>query len=31
MDGSLPKYTAGSAGPAEANKILLDSAEWRPL
>jgi glucose-6-phosphate 1-dehydrogenase len=32
QDGdSLPQYTAGSPGPSEADNILLDGAEWRPL
>jgi glucose-6-phosphate 1-dehydrogenase len=29
--GALPQYTAGSQGPAEANEILDDGMEWRPL
>ncbi len=29
--GPLPQYAAGSSGPAEADNILLDCAEWRPL
>jgi glucose-6-phosphate 1-dehydrogenase len=29
--GPLPQYPAGSPGPPEADKILLDAAEWRPL
>ncbi|HEY2602792.1 MAG TPA: glucose-6-phosphate dehydrogenase [Thermoleophilaceae bacterium] len=29
--GPLPQYLAGSPGPPEADQILLDGAEWRPL
>jgi glucose-6-phosphate 1-dehydrogenase len=29
--GPLPQYAAGSPGPVEADQILLDGAEWRPL
>jgi glucose-6-phosphate 1-dehydrogenase len=29
--GALSQYTAGSPGPVEADQILLDSTEWRPL
>jgi glucose-6-phosphate 1-dehydrogenase len=31
MPGPLPQYMAGSSGPAEADSILLDGHEWRPL
>jgi glucose-6-phosphate 1-dehydrogenase len=30
-DGRLPQYAAGSPGPVEADSILLDGTEWRPL
>jgi glucose-6-phosphate 1-dehydrogenase len=30
-DGAVPQYPAGSAGPGEAESVLLDGAEWRPL
>ena len=30
-DGELPQYEAGSAGPAEANDLLLPGHKWRPL
>jgi glucose-6-phosphate 1-dehydrogenase len=30
-DESLPKYEAGSAGPEEADDLLLDDHKWRPL
>ncbi|HEY1595474.1 MAG TPA: glucose-6-phosphate dehydrogenase [Thermoleophilaceae bacterium] len=29
--GPLPQYPAGSPGPPEADEILLDGTEWRPL
>jgi glucose-6-phosphate 1-dehydrogenase len=32
QDGNaLPQYPAGSPGPPEADHILLDGTEWRPL
>jgi glucose-6-phosphate 1-dehydrogenase len=30
-DEELPKYEAGSAGPEEADKLLLPGHTWRPL
>ena len=30
-DGSLPTYPAGSGGPVEANKLLLDDHVWRTI
>jgi glucose-6-phosphate 1-dehydrogenase len=30
-DEELPKYEAGSAGPGEADELLLDEHKWRPL
>jgi glucose-6-phosphate 1-dehydrogenase len=30
-DEELPKYEAGSAGPKEAEKLLLPGHKWRPL
>jgi glucose-6-phosphate 1-dehydrogenase len=30
-ESELPQYAAGSPGPHEADTILLDGAEWRPL
>ncbi len=30
-DGPLPAYPAGTAGPREADDILLGDARWRPL
>ncbi len=30
-DEPLPKYESGTAGPEEADKLLLDGHEWRPL
>jgi glucose-6-phosphate 1-dehydrogenase len=30
-DGALPTYPAGSAGPAEANDLLLDGHRWRAI
>jgi glucose-6-phosphate 1-dehydrogenase len=30
-DGELPKYEAGSAGPKEADDLLLPGHKWRPL
>jgi glucose-6-phosphate 1-dehydrogenase len=29
--GRLPQYRAGSSGPEEQNKIILDHDQWRPL
>ncbi|HEY1275331.1 MAG TPA: glucose-6-phosphate dehydrogenase [Thermoleophilaceae bacterium] len=31
MDGSLPKYEAGSSGPDEANEILEHGDRWRAI
>ena len=31
MPGPLPQYPAGSAGPEEANDLLIDDTRWRPL
>jgi glucose-6-phosphate 1-dehydrogenase len=31
IPGPLPKYPAGSRGPAEADSILLPGDQWRPL
>jgi glucose-6-phosphate 1-dehydrogenase len=31
LEGPLPQYPAGSSGPVEADEILLDGTEWRPL
>jgi glucose-6-phosphate 1-dehydrogenase len=31
MSPPLPQYPAGSPGPPEADSILLDGTEWRPL
>ncbi|MEA2457279.1 MAG: glucose-6-phosphate 1-dehydrogenase [Thermoleophilaceae bacterium] len=30
-DEELPKYESGTAGPEEAEKLLLDHHKWRPL
>jgi glucose-6-phosphate 1-dehydrogenase len=30
-DSELPKYEAGSAGPKEADDLLLPGHKWRPL
>jgi glucose-6-phosphate 1-dehydrogenase len=30
-DEELPKYEAGSAGPAEADELLFEGHKWRPL
>jgi glucose-6-phosphate 1-dehydrogenase len=30
-DGALPTYAAGSAGPAEADEILLEDHRWRAI
>jgi glucose-6-phosphate 1-dehydrogenase len=30
-DAKLPQYESGSAGPEEADELLLDGHEWRPL
>jgi glucose-6-phosphate 1-dehydrogenase len=31
MPGPLPRYPAGSQGPAEANRVLLPGHAWRPI
>jgi glucose-6-phosphate 1-dehydrogenase len=31
MPGPLPQYPAGSQGPAEADRLLLDGARWRMI
>ncbi|HEV3377052.1 MAG TPA: glucose-6-phosphate dehydrogenase [Thermoleophilaceae bacterium] len=30
-DGELPKYSAGSGGPEEANQVMLDDHHWRAI
>jgi glucose-6-phosphate 1-dehydrogenase len=30
-DGALPTYAAGSGGPEEANKLMLDDQHWRAI
>jgi glucose-6-phosphate 1-dehydrogenase len=30
-DGALPTYPAGSAGPEEANGLMLDDHRWRGI
>jgi glucose-6-phosphate 1-dehydrogenase len=30
-DDPVPQYPAGSQGPEEANALLRDAAQWRPL
>jgi glucose-6-phosphate 1-dehydrogenase len=30
-DGALPTYAAGSAGPEEANELMLDDHHWRAI
>jgi glucose-6-phosphate 1-dehydrogenase len=30
-DGALPTYPAGSSGPQEANRLLLDGNHWRAI
>jgi glucose-6-phosphate 1-dehydrogenase len=30
-DGALPTYAAGSAGPEEANQLMLDDHHWRAI
>jgi glucose-6-phosphate 1-dehydrogenase len=30
-DEEVPKYAAGSPGPAEADRLLKHGAQWRPL
>jgi glucose-6-phosphate 1-dehydrogenase len=30
-DSPLPKYESGSAGPKEADDLLLPGHKWRPL
>ena len=31
LPGPLPQYPAGSQGPAEADRLLLDGARWRMI
>jgi glucose-6-phosphate 1-dehydrogenase len=31
MSGPLPKYEAGSSGPAEAESLLLEGDRWRAI
>jgi glucose-6-phosphate 1-dehydrogenase len=31
MPGPLPTYPAGTAGPEEANALLLDADQWRAI